>query len=391
MRPAMEIDIHDTLDALIEKGAAAAGLVVRQSGEVLVSAASGFASGLSTEEASAGIPLRLFTPQTKMRVASVSKMGVALTALRLSQTGAFGLDDDASTWWPGLVNPAFPNTPITTRHLLSHTSTLIDPDAYWVAAPGEIESVVNGDVWSAIGPPGDWFTYCNLNYGIAATVLERISGERFDRLANRLALEPSGLGSAGYNWAGVPQSERRAGATLYRFSESQWRVQTDGTDTLNDTAPSGLVETGFQYADYQVGSNGTLFSPQGGLRASLEDMANLAGSVSKTVLTQPVWQADAARSNGQTEGGLYLVSGTGVFSWPEDQSPIPGYAMVGHDGEAYGLYSGAWSIPALDAQIAFAVTGTPDGEQPPGVTHSGYNIWSQTLFDLAARRLGLIT
>ncbi|AXE63542.1 hypothetical protein BBF93_04400 [Hyphomonas sp. CACIAM 19H1] len=48
----------------------------------------------------------------------------------------------------------------------------------------------------------------------------------------------------------------------------------------------------------------------------------------------------------------------GVQTYQADTSPIPGVKLIGHQGEAYGSYSAAFHAPDLEAEIAFAVTGT---------------------------------
>ncbi len=387
-------DIGPGLKALADQAAygqavpAGVALHVRRGGAVLFEGAAGHAAGLSAAERAAGTALRAMTPDTKMRVASVSKMAATLTAFEVLTQAGIGLIADVRMHWPRLRHPRFPDTPITYAQLLSHCSSLRDPEAYWIAAPGSIDDLLTDEVFAPDTPPGTFFTYCNFNFGVLATLLERISGERFDRLAAR-TLSRLGL-TAGFNWSGVPRAARRAGATLYRAGGQGWQIQTDGPDTLQGEGPLFLGQDDVDLDAYDIGSNGTLFSPQGGLRACVSDMAVLAKAMAQTpALARPVWRYDATRNNGNTEGGLFEASGLGCFLWSAARSPIAGQPMIGHDGEAYGLYSGAWHLPALDAQIGFAITGTPGGPQPPGESHPGYTLWSQSLFDLAAKVLGL--
>jgi len=117
------------------------------------------------------------------------------------------------------------------------------------------------------------------------------------------------------------------------------------------------MDEGVRLAEYIPGTNGTLFSPQGGLRASLHDMAVLAREAA--ALKQKFqWSHSSVFINGDDEDGYFKLFGPGVQFHFADNSPIPGTWLIGHHGEAYGLYSGAFHAPALDAEIAFAVTGT---------------------------------
>src|SRR3546814_5730013 len=62
-------------------------------------------------------------PATNYRLASVSKQFTAAAILLLAEDGRLSLDDPVRRWLPSL--PAVAD-PITLRHLLTHTSGLVD-------------------------------------------------------------------------------------------------------------------------------------------------------------------------------------------------------------------------------------------------------------------------
>ncbi|MFN4186029.1 MAG: serine hydrolase domain-containing protein [Hyphomonas sp.] len=346
----------------------AAGLVVRHRGQVIFAHAEGLAQGAAGEADPAP-----FTPDAPMRIASVSKMAIALTAHRLAAKGTLDLDADIrAAFSPPLINPHFPDAPITLRHLLSHTAGLEDPDIYWQPLPGRTETLFTQTMWRTPdwGPPGAGFRYANFGYGLAGAILEQATGTRLDHLTTREVLAPLGL-DAGLNWSGVSQKKRRHGATLYsREDEGKWQVEADGPANLESADPAILMEDGARLADYVPGTNGTLFSPQGGLRASLHDMAILArAAAAAPAMTTPVWRFDPARPNGDDEQLYFETFAAGAQIHEASASPIPGVKLIGHHGEAYGLYSGAFHAPALDAEIAFAVTGT----SVPGTSRSPHH------------------
>ena len=126
-------------------------------------------------------------------------------------------------------------------------------------------------------------------------------------------------------------------------------------------------------AAYRPGDNGTLFSPQGGLRISVAGLATigrlllgqgrvdgvrLLSAASVRTLLAPVWSGGAS---GETYGGQMRCFGIGVqcLVGGSDQ-PVAGRRVrwQGHLGEAYGLYSGLWVDSARRRVYAFAVTGT---------------------------------
>lgn len=348
--------------------APAAGIVVMKDNLVIAKAAVG--------EASVGS--RPFTVRSALRAASVSKMAVALTALKLHQDGDVNMDQGLRSWLPWFpsATAAGEDGP-TLRALLSHTGGLKDPDVYWMAHPGSIQNLLTYDAFRE----NTDFEYCNLAYGIVATALEAATQRRFDRLSRDLVLKPMGL-DAGFNWADVSPEKKSAGATLYREYGTGWAAQIDDRDTLRDTEPLVLKEDGADLATYQPGTNGTLFSPQGGLRANLIDLATLAARLKyASELVRPVWQLNAAESNGVHDQRYFTQFGTGVQIHPAEESLWPGFELWGHPGEAYGLYSGAWYAPDLDISFAYAVTGTPDTPPPRSTRHPALNTFSDVLMD----------
>lgn len=379
MTPAQRL--QTLVDAPALSRAPAAGIVLIQNGEIIASDAVGFAQGLSSEEAQSDIEPALFTIDQPFRAASISKLAVALLCARLSVAGVIDLDADIRNWGVSLPSsPVIDEATLTPRALLAHLSGLEDPDAYWNAHPGTLyELLIEQPPTSSSGTSG-WFHYCNLNYGILATALEHRTGRRFDTLIQEHVIGPMGL-DAGFNWAGASLSKRRTAATLYRETEEGWAIQIDGPNVKFGSNPMLLLEAGADQIPYTPGQNGTLFSPQGGLRASLADLAKLVDVVAREpVLIDPVWTANSDMSNGDTDAGYFTGYGSGVHLYDKASSFWPDVELAGHHGEAYGLYAGAWHAPALDLSFAYAVTGTPE-DGPGEADHPALNGFTSPLVD----------
>ena len=162
--------------------------------------------------------------KTLYRIASVSKLVTTLGALKLVEEGKLALDADIGGYLDYAVrNPHFPDTPITLRMLLTHTSSLRDDAGYYRWGKAGMQDFLvpggsaygSGAMWSREAPPGAYFSYANLPWGVVGTIMEKVSGERFDRLMKRLILDPLGL-EGGYNAAEIPAQCRADIATLYR-------------------------------------------------------------------------------------------------------------------------------------------------------------------------------
>ncbi|MEM7727738.1 MAG: serine hydrolase [Pseudomonadota bacterium] len=334
------------------------------------------ADGTRTAEVSGRHEGRPFTPDSPFRVASVSKVLVGELARRLHADGQLDLDADAADLLDvPLRHPDHPDAPVTLRRLVSHRSGIIDPAVYWMAAPGDIRDLLIDTIWEPGVRPGAGFRYANLNYGLAATVMEAATGERFDRLFTRHVADPLGL-DIGFNWSGVSPAKRRSGFPALRGIPAAWAVQVDGADTLAGAQPAILREDGWDLRDYVPGTNGTLFSPQGGLRASVNDLAVIGQEV---ILAQPelwtqLWIAAQTGGRGSesevvagrgSEEGHFVAFGDALYIYPD--GPLPGEtdaAWVGHHGEAYGVYCGLWAVPARGEVFVHADLGSPPDGSP---------------------------
>lgn len=343
--------------------------------------------------------LRALAPEMKLRVASISKMALALGLKTLMDAGKVDPDRDVSDYlgWR-FRNPNFPDRPITARQLLSHTSSVRDPEAYWVDAPGLFQPLFDDPAAFAAADaardkgPGAWFEYSNLNYGVLAGVIEGVTGERFDLFMREALFSPLGI-DAGYNWSGVPDDARRDGAALHRRDKGLWRVSVDDA-AMRLAAPAPVRSAdGFDaaayLAAYKPGENPTLFSPQGGLRASVLDLGRIVMRLKDADdLKAEQWRYDPGEPNGKTEEDFFAAFGMGVQIVKGSGDFFRDRTIIGHPGEAYGLYSGAWIVEAApgegfpnDLTIAFAITGT---EKTPGKgAHPSFNVTEEALMRLA--------
>lgn len=327
---------------------------------------------------------RALTADDPARVASISKLVTAIGVLRLVEAGQLDLDADVSALlgFP-LRNPAFPDAPISLRMLLSHTSSLTDAAGYWNVPLGEDIRLITGkpQAWDTQHAPGTFFRYTNLNFPLVAQLMERATGERFDRLMRRLVLFPLGI-DAGFNWSGSSEAALARAVVLY---DDKGQPQKDD---LRGQRPACLViaatDGSCDLSRWQPGRNGTLFSPQGGLRISARGLARigrmllndgeldgvrLLGPASVALLDTPVWRYDG--SNGvigeedePNRGGFFCAYGLATQQLAQgdgkrcrDDLFGDGRPRIGHSGNAYGLLSGLWIDRAAGTGVAYFATG----------------------------------
>ena len=346
---------------------------------------------------------RMVSADDPVRIASISKLVTALGVMRLVDSGKLSLDRDVSDYlgYP-LRHPAFPDRKITLRLLLSHQSGLIDADELYLIPLGVTvqERLADARVWDNAHAPGSgWFHYTNLNFPVIASVMERVTGERFDVLMSRLVLKPLKL-DACFNWgAGCSAGAFQRAVVLYRSSGEVAR------DDLHGQPPACAVflreGTACDLSTYRPGDNGALFSPQGGLRISMRDLAKLGQMLARggrgflkpasfAALVRPAWRFNGRNGLGEdgTANGFFCAYGLAVQSLASPQmgchdDPFgDGRLRIGHAGEAYGLKSGLWLDPKTGRGIAFFTSAVaPDA--PTG--RSAFTKAEETILERAGR------
>ena len=364
---------------------------------------------------------------TLYRVASVSKMVTAIAVMRLCEQGRLNLDTDIGTYLGYPVrHPNFPQVAITLRMLLSHTSSLRDDGGYNFPAQVTLRNVFNlPGVWetssSAQYAPGQFFSYVNLNWGVIGSVMEAVTGQRFDVLMSELVLQPLQIQGSFHPENLTPENIVRL-ATLYRKQKDEqwnpdgpWYPQVDdrGAQAAQTTPKRIFLQT------YQPGTNATLFSPQGGLRISVQGLSHIMLMLmqdgefngrrflsvdSLRQLTHPEWRYEtrsgAVGSNGDNYHGLFLSWGLGMqvftgtrLSVGGDQLTRPtakrnrGFTGVGHLGFAYGLQSAfIFDAVSRDGMIYLIGGAGDDPDKYPG-QHSGLSLWEEEILAQLVRLL----
>lgn len=181
-------------------------------------------------------------PATNYRLASVTKQFTASAILLLAEDGKLTLDDRLRQWLPSL--PAADDA-ITLRHLLTHTSGLIDYED--VMDSKTTEQLRDADVLRLLESqdrtyfkPGSDYRYSNSGYALLALVVERASGKSFqDFLRERIFL-PLGMHDTLAYVQDGPEVPHRA----YGYSEIEGRwIRTDQSTTSAVLGDGGIYSS----------------------------------------------------------------------------------------------------------------------------------------------------
>ena len=209
---------------------------------------------------------RAITAYDPARVASISKLVTAIGVMQLVEAGTLDLDRDVSDYlgW-SLRNPAFPDTPITLRLLLSHRSSLTDRIDYVLPLDADMRAVLaDPAAWDDTHGPGSFFRYTNFNFPVIAAVMERATHQRFDRLMQQLVFAPLRV-DACFNWSSCSDETAARAVVLYR-ERKVTKDDNRGARPVCDVTPAS--DGSCDLSIWREGANGAIFSPQGGLRIS---------------------------------------------------------------------------------------------------------------------------
>lgn len=183
------------------------------------------------------------TLQSSFNLASVTKQFIGMSILILQEKGLLNVDDDVKKYIPEL-----PYNNITIRNLLTHTSGIPEYFDIFQHYRGTLDTLTNEmmiQMFAKYHPPLDFETgtqwnYCNTNYVLLASIIERISKENIKNFIAKHITEPLGMKDT-YVYTDlmteVPENH------VYGFSE------TDGKRKLNDlTNMDGVVGDGNIYS-----------------------------------------------------------------------------------------------------------------------------------------------
>ena len=161
------------------------------------------------------------TPDTLFRVGSISKMFVALAALKLESEGKLSLDASVRALVPDVKfeNPWESTDPVRVVHLLEHTSGWDDLHlrewAYSDPKPATLKEGLAYEPGSRVSRwrPGTRHAYTNSGPGVVAAIIEKITGRVFEEYVAETFFEPLGMSTASF--LHTPETEQRL-TRLYR-------------------------------------------------------------------------------------------------------------------------------------------------------------------------------
>lgn len=274
-------------------------------------------------------------------VRSVTKPVTAVGVMILVEEGRLALGDPVEKYLPEFrAARGAQDTPVTIRHLLTHTSGLP------FNRPAEIENItVRRDrtlsevvrLLSKQQPdfePGTQFRYGTGGYAILGRVIEVVSGKPYEQFMAERVFAPLGMKDSSFF---IPAGKQARVASLYRVREGRlerWREVEDYARRAKYPGPEfGMYTTASDLAALcQMMLDGGTYNGRRVLsRASVEAMTeNYTLNVKSAVTGRPVYQGlgwalsgDPADDFPLTSPGSFGHNGTfGSFVWVDPQRKL---------------------------------------------------------------------
>ncbi len=276
---------------------------------------------------------RLATDATRYLIASISKTITAVALMQLVEQKLISLDDDINQFLPFSVrNPDYPNTKITYRMLLSHTSSIVDDfqenfevDCYGKDCPMSLEQyfravfVSSGKYFSSKNfindKPGSTEEYSNLGFALVGYLVERISKTPFDIYCKNNIFNPLGMGKTEWRLSNTPISE----------------LAIPYSSDITNANPH------YTFPDY----------PNGGLRTTVLDLSKFLrmviqdGTLNNTqILSQSSMKTMKTRQFGSSEQCLSFYYDT-----------MGGRKVLGHNGGEKGVSTEMYYDPSTNIGV----------------------------------------
>lgn len=265
------------------------------------------------------------------RIASISKSFTATAIMQLVEKGKISLDDDVSNLIGFSVrHPNYPEKIITLRMLLSHRSSLNDSQGYFTLDVIDPSTNPNWSKCYNNYAPGEKYQYCNLNFNMLGTIIERVSEERFDLYIKHHILDPLNV----YGGYCVDSLDKSRFATLYEYRADSAKF-IESTGAYNPRSEE--IRIG------KMGRSTPIFSPTGGMKISAPGLASYMIMHSRLGKYKGgrIIRKKSARL---MQTPLSTEEGYGLAIMNTDKL-IPGVQLTGHTGSAYGLNSAMFFNP----------------------------------------------
>lgn len=291
---------------------------------------------------------------TVFGVGSITKSFTAMAILQLQEKGKLSVNDPVTTYLPDFKMPNDHYTEQTTiHHFLTNSSglppmsTLLgalkesmkqdrqygEPNAEQEKMLDSLESidthadlmeVIGKDESIPIGAPGSEFSYSNEGFSLLGAIIERVSGEPYEKYVSKNILEPAGMRHSGFSYDDLGSHQDIA--VLYD-------IQKEGDEKV-------IFRSDNPWDAPAMRAAGFLKSTVNDMLTYMEVFRN-GGKVGNVAILSPESVEAMMTPHIQVEQGLYY--GYGLMIVPD----FFGYKLIQHGGDIKGVTAQMNIVPEL--------------------------------------------
>ena len=172
---------------------------------------------------------RVQANKTLFRIASISKVFVWTAVMQLVERGKLDLNTDINTYLTHFKIPDTYDEPVTLAHLMTHTAGF-EEYVIGLFVKNEDRLLPLGDILARELParvrrPGDIVSYSNHGTGMAAYIVEQVSGKSWDDYVEENILRPLGMARTTFRQP-VPGKLSANLSKGYTYSKGEFQAET---------------------------------------------------------------------------------------------------------------------------------------------------------------------
>lgn len=319
------------------------------------------------------------------RIASISKVVVALAIMKLVEEGKIDVEEDISKYLGYKVrNPHFPDDVIKVKYVMTQTSSISDANQKDKGYDGvngpsmyvSLQDLLTNEDYEYYTPktylnykPGTYFEYSNFGCGILACIVEKVTGKYFTDYIREVVLLPLGL-DASFRADEINNPDKIA--SLYYFEYDPPKLSRDKDMFIRYVFPR-----------YPLGDN--FRGPAGGLFISALDLMKIAqmlmnkGTYNGIQIfkqeTVELMEKEAWRGIAKDDAA-YKAKGLQLHLLELDFWPYKGeMGLKGHFGFAYGAMT--FMFYTKDFGMIFFCSGTNSNTRTDGIRTMEYDAFEE--------------
>ncbi|MBS1543789.1 MAG: beta-lactamase family protein [Bacteroidetes bacterium] len=206
---------------LRDKHIAGATVSVIKDGRILLKAGYGFSDEKKQRKVS--------PDSTLFRIGSISKMFTWMSVMQLVAEGKLNLEEDVNHYLKDFTIPATYEKPVTLHDLMTHTPGFEDKVIGLFGRDSTtlkpLSEILSREMPARVRPAGTFASYSNHGTGIAAYIVEQVSGMSFNDYVEQHILNPLGMNLTTFRQP-LPTSLKPHMSTGYEYKGGELKAQT---------------------------------------------------------------------------------------------------------------------------------------------------------------------